>query len=65
MRVPLAPAVRVGYEINGVGVGTEENMKVLKVWCDCRNLTLNSDDGVGRDVSSERGSAGVESSLRC
>ena len=62
MRVPLAPPVRVGYEINGVGVGTEENMKVLKVWCDSRKLT---DDGVGRDVSSKRGSAGVESSLRC
>ena len=38
MRVPLAPAVSVGYEINGVGVGTEENMKVLKVCCDRKTL---------------------------
>ena len=29
------------------------------------HLTLDSDDGDGRDVSSERGSTGVESSLRC
>ena len=51
--------------MNGVGVGTEENMEVLKVCCDRRNLTLESDGGVGRNVSSERGSTGVESSLRC
>ena len=36
-----------------------------EIWCEQKNLTLNSDDGVGRDVSSERGSTGVESSLRC
>ena len=29
------------------------------------HLTLDSDDGDGREVSSERGSTGVESSLRC
>ena len=34
-------------------------------FCVKKNLTLDSDDGVGRDVSSERGSTGVESSLRC
>ena len=28
-------------------------------------LTLDSDDGVGRDVSFERGSTGIESGLRC
>ena len=49
--------------MNGVGVGTEEKSTLnAEIWCE---HTLDSDDGVGRYLSSERGSTGVESSLRC
>ena len=50
--------------MNGVGTATDgENMWMFYIITHL--LTLDSDDGVGRDVSFERGSTGIESGLRC